>query len=68
MARLTNPRERGQQQAMLREAANGAFGSFKNMPPQMQKDLRANKTLYAQAVKNGVAPAAKKPATKTTKK
>ena len=43
------------------------MGKFKEMPSQMQKDLRANKARYERAVKNGVAPAERKPASRTTK-
>ena len=68
MARATNARERSAQKEMLRQAAEGQMGKFKDMPPQMQKDLRANKTLYDRAVKNGVAPAERKPASRITKK
>lgn len=60
MAKATNARERSDQQVMLRQAADGKLGAYKDMPTQMQKDLRANKTLWARAVKNGVAPGARK--------
>ncbi len=64
MAKATNVRERSDQREMLRQAAEGEMGPLKNLPPQMQKDLRANKTLWARAVKNGVAPGTKKQTTK----
>lgn len=64
MPKATNARERSDQQVMLRQAADGKMGAYKDMPPQMQKDLRANKTLWARAVKNGVAPGVRKTTTK----
>ena len=64
MAKATNARERSAQQVMLRQAADGKLGPYREMPQQMQKDLRANKALWERAIKNGVAPGAKKTTTK----
>lgn len=64
MPKATNTKERNDQRVMLRQAADGKLGAYKDMPSQMQKDLRADKALWARAVKNGVAPGAKKTTTK----
>ena len=64
MANATNGRERSEQKVWLKRAAEGRLGPYKDMPAQLQKDLRANKTLWTQAVKNGVVSGAKKTTTK----
>lgn len=64
MAKATNSRERSAQMEMLRQAADGQMGPINKLPAEMQKDLRANKTLWARAVKNGVASGARKTTTK----
>lgn len=59
MAMTKNPREKKMQMEMLRQAAEGQMGPIKKLPAEMQKDLKANKALWARAVKNGVAPASR---------
>ena len=64
MAKATSTKDRAEQKVWLRQAAEGNLGPYSKMPAQLQKDLKANKTLYNLAVKNGVAPAPRKTTTK----